>query len=303
MDRTWRLATRGSQLARAQSTLVAKALEAAIGEPVELLIVRTRGDAITDRPLSQVGGKGLFTKEIEEALYAGDADFAVHSLKDLPTDDPPGLIVAATPERADPRDVLVGATLDALKPGAVVGTGSARRRLQLLARRPDLEVRGIRGNVDTRIAKQVRGEYDAVVLAAAGLDRLGRGDEALQRLDPAVMCPAVGQGALAIQCREDDAAMRERLAHLHDATTGIAITAERAFLDALQGGCSVPAACHAVVDGDQLTIRGFFGRDDGVWVSEAGMAPVAEAAEAGVELATRLRVRLGAQPTRSPNQD
>jgi hydroxymethylbilane synthase len=282
-------------LARTQSQQVADAITRATGDIVELVIIKTKGDRVTDRPLGEVGGKGLFTKEIEDALLRGEVDLAVHSMKDMPTDNPVGLIFGAVPRRVTPNDVLVGATLATLPKGAVVGTGSARRRLQLLTLRPDLDVRGIRGNVDTRIAKQRAGEYDAIVLAAAGIARLGRQADIDEVIEVTAMVPAPGQGALAVQCRESDAAMRDTLANLHDAASAVAVTVERAFLLMLQGGCFVPAACYArrLEDG-ALEIRGFFAREDGVSVSDVAQCTEAEAAEAGTAMALRLRARLDA---------
>lgn len=255
MSEPLRLGTRGSLLARTQSRQVADAITAATGRPVELVLIRTTGDRITDRPLTEVGGKGLFTKEIERALLELDVDFAVHSMKDMPTDNPRELTIASTPERVDPRDAVIGARLDALGEGAVVGTGSVRRALQLRAVRPDLDVRGIRGNVDTRIAKQRSGAYDAVVLAMAGLHRLGRTDVVSQALDVGTMIPAVGQGALAVQCRRDDREVMGLLEAIHHEPTAQCVAAERAFLAAVSGGCSAPAACHAVVDGSMIRAR------------------------------------------------
>ena len=256
--RTLRLGTRGSQLATTQSGIVADTLTRATGVAVELVIIKTKGDQVVDRPLAAVGGKGLFTKEIEDALLAGEVDFAVHSMKDMPTENPEGLVFGAIPERVDPRDALVGARLSELPEGAVVGTGSVRRTLQILALRPDLEIRGIRGNVDTRIEKQRRGEYAAVMLALAGLTRLGRAADATYALSVDEMTPAVGQGALAVQCRRDDDDVLKILEHIHHAGTGLCVAAERAFLIEVQGGCSAPAACHArLVDG--LVVA------DGVW--------------------------------------
>ncbi len=203
-DPALRLGTRGSLLARTQSQHVADAIAAATGRQVELIIITTRGDQIRDRPLQQVGGKGLFTKEIEDAMLSHEIDLAVHSMKDMPTESPSGLTITAVPERVDPRDALVGATLDELARGAVVGTGSVRRAMQLRALRPDLEIRGIRGNVDTRIRKQRDGDYHAIVLAIAGLTRLRRTGEVAEAFGVSIMIPAVGQGALAVQCRSDD---------------------------------------------------------------------------------------------------
>lgn len=256
-----RLGTRGSDLARTQSGHVADALTAATGRPVELVIIKTRGDAVRDRPLREIGGKGLFTKEIEDAMLSGEVDLAVHSMKDMPTDNPPGLDIVAIPERVDPRDVLVGARLDDLPEGAIVGTGSARRAMQLRALRPDLQIRGIRGNVETRIGKQRAGEYHAVVLAFAGLTRLGRADDATDILDVDRMVPAVGQGALAVQCRADDRAVIEVLEAIHHPPTATCVEAERSFLHAVSGGCSAPAAAHArLIDGEIVL--------DGVWSTD-----------------------------------
>jgi hydroxymethylbilane synthase len=256
---TLRLGTRGSQLAVAQSQWVADRIQTASGRPVELVIISTKGDRVTDRPLAQVGGKGLFTKEIEEALLASEIDFAVHSMKDMPTEAPRGLVIGAVPERESPWDALVGKPLQALEPGDVVGTGSARRASQLQRLRPDLVIRGIRGNVDTRIAKQRAGEYDSVVLALAGLRRLGRGDEASDVLDQLI--PAVGQGALALQARRKDELTLNALESIHHEMTGLAISAERAFLEALSGGCSVPAGAYAQVVGHEVLLRACFAPD------------------------------------------
>jgi hydroxymethylbilane synthase len=259
-----RLATRGSLLALTQSGHVADAIRERTGVVVEIVVVRTRGDDVTDRPLAQVGGKGLFTKEIEEALLAGDADIAVHSMKDMPTEQPEGLVFGAVPRREDPRDVLIGANLADLRPGAVVGTGSARRVVQLRALRPDLDLRGIRGNVDTRIQKVVDGEFDAIVLAAAGVRRLGRASEISAMLDVDEMIPAVGQGALAVQARARDEVVLEVLSHIHDPEAALCVEAERAFLRAISGGCSVPAACHAQLLDDRLIVSGMFAGDHGL---------------------------------------
>ena len=293
MTRVFRLGTRGSMLARTQSGHVAEALESASGHPVELVIIKTRGDEVQDRPLAQVGGKGLFTKEIEEALLAGTVDLAVHSMKDLPSENPPGLIVAGIPLREDPRDVLVGSPLADLSAGDVVGTGSLRRMLQLRALIPGLEIRGLRGNVDTRVRKQRDGEYKSVVLAAAGLSRLGRADDIGERLDVDAMIPAVGQGALAVQCREDDAEVRGWLEKMTDPATADAVAAERGFLIALGGGCSVPAACHATVEGDNLRIRAFLGAEDGRAEREIVVCTRGDGRRVGGEIAVRLLAKLG----------
>lgn len=258
--RTLKLGTRGSLLARTQSGHVAAAITEATGVPVELVIITTRGDAVVDRPLAEVGGKGLFTLELEEQLLDGTLDLAVHSMKDMPTEMPGPLCFGAIPARVDPRDALVGCPLSELADGAVVGTGSARRAAQLRRLRPDLVVRGIRGNVPTRIAKLSDG-YDAVLLAAAGLERLDLASTASECFDVDRFVPAVGQGALAVQCRRDDEELLSMLATIHDPDTAIAVEAERAFLRAVSGGCSVPAACHVVIEGTLATVWAMWERD------------------------------------------
>lgn len=289
-QRPLKLGTRGSQLATTQSGIVARALSEATGRPVELVIIRTRGDNVTDRPLQDVGGKGLFTKEIEDALLADEIDFAVHSMKDMPTDNPAGLTIAAVPRRVDPRDVLVGATLSALPHGAVVGTGSVRRTLQLKALRPDLEVRGVRGNVDTRIEKVRRGEYAAILLAAAGLSRLGRAADVAEHLSVEQMIPAVGQGALAVQCRSADREMIGLLQAIHDETTARCVSAERAFLAEISGGCSAPAACHARIEAGLVVAEGIYAADERSPLSRASAsADPMHAAALGTDLARRLK--------------
>lgn len=254
--RTLRLGTRGSTLAMTQSGIVAEAITQACGVSVELVAIKTTGDRVTDRPLQAVGGKGLFTKEIEQALIDRRVDFAVHSMKDMPTDNPRELVIAAVPERVDPRDALIGARLEDLPAGAVVGTGSVRRALQLRALRPDLEIQGIRGNVDTRIGKQRAGEYHAILLAMAGLARLGRLHDVSEAIDVDTMVPAVGQGALAVQCRRGDREVEAVLEAIHHEPTAQCVAAERAFLAAVSGGCSAPAACHAVRDGSMVVATG-----------------------------------------------
>lgn len=287
--KTLKLGTRGSLLALTQSQQVADAITAATGRPVELVKIVTRGDRITDRPLQEVGGKGLFTKELEDAMLAGDVHFAVHSMKDMPTDDPPGLIIASIPERVDPRDGLVGGTLASVKQGGIVGTGSIRRALQIKRARPDVEVKGIRGNVDTRIRKQREGQYDVIVLAMAGLTRLGQADVADEALDADTMIPAVGQGALAIQARADDAETLAILESIHHLPTATCVAAERAFLVEIAGGCSVPAAAHAVWDGDRIRIRGFYAPDGGEARIETLVGDPLHVNVLGRELARKLR--------------
>jgi hydroxymethylbilane synthase len=273
----------------AQSSLVARAVTAATGLGVELVPIKTRGDLITDRPLELVGGKGVFTKEIEQALLAGQVDFAVHSMKDLPGEIPDGLTIAAVPEREDSRDVLVGGRLRELAAGSVVGTGSARRRLQILDLRPDLEISGIRGNVETRIGRQRHGDFAAVVLAAAGLARLGRSGEADDTLSVEDVTPAPGQGALAIQCRTADRAVVEALQTISHGSSSVCVAAERAFLIALSGGCSVPAACHArLLPNEELLVIGFFAHGGSSRRDQVRGAPE-DACRLGRELAIRLQ--------------
>ncbi|MFK7927947.1 MAG: hydroxymethylbilane synthase [Myxococcota bacterium] len=280
-----RLATRGSQLAVAQSQQVADAVTLATGLPVELVIIQTRGDRVQDRPLAEVGGKGLFTLELEQALLEGRVEFAVHSMKDMPTDQPDGLGFAAVPKRVDPRDALVGARLADLAPGAVVGTGSLRRGRQLKQRRPDLQIRGIRGNVDSRIRKQQEGQYDAIVLAAAGLQRLSLSDVVDEYLSPEQMLPAVGQGALALQVRLDRSQVLQALAAVHHAASAAEISAERAFLRAISGGCSVPAACFAQVTETTIRVRGLFAPDEGPARTSDVQGPVEDAVALGEAVA------------------
>ncbi|MEL6344422.1 MAG: hydroxymethylbilane synthase [Myxococcota bacterium] len=263
-ERPLRLGTRGSNLARAQSSQVARALHRATGRPVELKIISTRGDRDRTRPLAALGGKGLFTAELEAELREGTIELAVHSLKDLPTEDPDGLVLAAIPTRADPRDVIVGAPLEALPVGAVVGTGSLRRKMQVLARRPDLAVRGIRGNVETRLRKRDEGDYDAVILAKAGLDRLGITRDDITPFSPGQMVPAVGQGALGVQGSLHRPEILVLLKTIDDPVTRRRVAAERAFLRTFGGGCNVAAACYARVEaGDVLHLRAVVQQDDG----------------------------------------
>jgi hydroxymethylbilane synthase len=233
------IGSRGSQLALWQAHWVKARLEE-LGEECRIEIIHTTGDKITDVALSKVGTKGLFTKEIEEALLARSIDLAVHSLKDMPTEVPAGLTLAAFPVREDPRDAVVGKKLADLPPGARVGTSSLRRSAQIRAVRPDLQIENIRGNVDTRLRKLDEGQYDAIMLASAGLRRLGWHDRIAELLDPEVMCPAVGQGALAIETRDDAGPAFEICRRLDNEQTRICVTAERAVLATLGGGCQVP---------------------------------------------------------------
>jgi len=253
-------ATRPSALARWQTARVIQLLQAEHpGLECNEYVITTTGDRVLDRPLPEIGGKGLFTSELEDALLSGKVDAAVHSLKDLPVEDTPGIVVAAIPEREAAHDVLVSAdgwTISNLPEGARVGTCSTRRTAQLLARRPDLTILPLRGNVDSRVRKALTGEYDAIVLAQAGLTRLGLQAHISEVFPLEVMLPAPGQGALAVQCREDDAETRERLAAIHDPLTAAAVGAERAFLSNLGGGCSLPVAAFAEKNNGTIILTG-----------------------------------------------
>lgn len=254
-SRTRRIATRGSALALWQAHHVADLLRASDPDlTVEIEVISTEGDRRTDVPLAQIGGKGVFVKEVQAAVIDGRADIAVHSAKDLPAVTPDGLVIAAVPERADARDVLVGARLADLAPGAVVATGSPRRRAQLADLRPDLRFEELRGNIDTRLAKAA--DFDAIVMAAAALDRLDRHPDIVDLIDIDSMVPQVGQGALAVECRSDDEALIETLGRLDHAPTSRAVAAERAFLLTLGGDCDLPAGAHATLDGATIRLRG-----------------------------------------------
>ncbi len=256
------IATRESRLAVWQAEHVRDALVARFGLQVELLGITTRGDQILDRSLSKVGGKGLFVKELETALEAGQAHLAVHSLKDVPMDLPAGFVLAAIWEREDPRDAFVSsayATLDELPQGAVVGTSSLRRVVQLMNRRPDLRIEPLRGNLDTRLRKLDEGGFDAIVLAAAGLKRLGLAARIRSSFDPELMIPAAGQGALGIEVRADNSTLRELLALTIHEPTFLAAHAERAVSRALGGSCSMPLAAHAVWVGETLRLDAALG--------------------------------------------
>lgn len=267
MKAVLKIGTRQSLLALWQSNHIATCLRKQYPEcEVVLKKIVTKGDRILDVPLAQIGGKGLFTKEIEEDLLSGEVDLAVHSLKDMPTVLPEGLCLTAITERANVGDAFVSndyACFEELPLGAVVGTSSLRRKAQLLAARPDLTIRDLRGNVDTRLRKLDEGLYDAVILAAAGLERLGHGDR-IKAIIPSDVClPAVGQGALAIECRTDDAEVRQMLDFLNDQPTVYATAAERAFLGLLEGGCQVPIGVHADVNGEQIKIEAIIAALDG----------------------------------------
>jgi hydroxymethylbilane synthase len=255
------IGSRGSQLALWQANYIKDRLEAR-GEEARIEIIKTTGDKILDSPLHQLGGKGLFTKEIEEALLAEEIDLAVHSMKDLPTELPLGLVIAAIPQRADARDAMIGGKLRNLRHGAVVGTSSLRRIAQLRRLRPDLDIRNIRGNVDTRIRKVEQGEYDAIVLAAAGLQRLGWGDIISELFRADIMCPAVAQGALAIETRTDGKGF-DACAPLDDPWTRLPVTAERSMLGALGGGCQIPIGAFGTLEGTELFLTGAVFSPDG----------------------------------------
>ncbi|MYB41045.1 MAG: hydroxymethylbilane synthase [Chloroflexi bacterium] len=290
-----RLATRGSRLALAQSELVAAALrDRHPGIEIELVRVRTEGDIDRSSPLTEIGGRGVFVRAVEQALLDGRAEIAVHSLKDVPTAAIEELTLAAILPRGDARDVLVasgGRRLADLPSGARVGSGSRRRALLLRALRPDIEVAPIRGNVDTRLGKVESGEYDAVVLAAAGLARLGRLGEATQLFEPMEFLPSPGQGALAVQCRSDDAATRDLLAGIDDTATRAAVEAERGVLAELGSGCSVPVGAYAQITDGLLALRAMIGDETGEQASFGDAAGPADEAEAlGRGLAAQLGV-------------
>lgn len=260
-----RIGSRGSQLALWQANHIADTLRA-LGHDVSIDIIRTTGDRMQNMAFASVGAKGMFTREIEDALLAESIDLAVHSLKDLPTELAEPFVLAAIPQRADPRDVFVSERyweFNSLPAGAVVGTSSLRRQAQLRARRPDLEYIEFRGNVDTRLAKLQQGKADAIILAAAGLERLQKTAAIRERFAPEVLCPAPGQGALGIECRAGDKAIAEALQPIEDRDTRMAVTAERKCLAALGGGCLVPIGAYCHRDGDVLSLRAVVASGDG----------------------------------------
>jgi hydroxymethylbilane synthase len=283
-----RVGTRGSALALAQAGLV----RAGLGADAEIVPMRTEGDRLADAALAAVGGKGLFVREIEEALLRGQIDVAVHSLKDLPAELPAGLALVAFLPREDPRDVLVAlrsVTLEDLPPGAVVGTSSPRRRALVLAARPDLAVEPIRGNVDTRLRKLAAGGFEAVLLAAAGLKRLGLAPAHCAPLDPERFVPAVGQGIIAVEARVDDRATLARVARLDHAPTRACAVAERAYLARLGASCTTPVAAHARLDGSTLRMTAIVVNEDGRCIlRSSATAPAAEAESLGRGLADEL---------------
>ena len=287
-----KIGTRGSKLALWQAHWIEKQLND-LGVETAIEVIKTTGDKITDVAPAKIGAesglKGVFTKEIEEALLDGRIDVAVHSLKDLPTEIDERLVVAVVPKRADPRDAMVGRRVDELQEGAKVGTSSLRRAAQLRHFRPDIDVLDIRGNVDTRLRKLDEGQYDAILLASAGLHRLGWEDRIAEILDPGVMVPAVGQGALGVETRSDDEAVRGLLAPLHDKETATAVAAERALLDALGGGCQVPLGANAVVTGETMNLTAVVVSPDGKRVVKAGQTGAPnQPAELGQQTAQQL---------------
>jgi len=268
------------------------------GLVVTLVPMVSRGDKLLDSPLSKIGGKGLFVKELETALLEHEADIAVHSMKDVPMDFPPSLGLFCICEREDPRDAFVSNTfssLDQLPAGSVVGTSSLRRQAQLLSRRPDLEIRFLRGNVNTRLAKLDAGEYDAIILAAAGLIRLGFENRITSAISVDDSLPAGGQGAVGIECRSADTEIHALLAPLHHADTAVRVTAERALNKHLNGGCQVPIACYAVLEGEQVWLRGLVGDPaGGLLLNAEARGPQSEAQALGVQVAEALLAQ-GAQ--------
>ncbi|HVZ00228.1 MAG TPA: hydroxymethylbilane synthase [Dongiaceae bacterium] len=298
-----KIGTRGSPLALAQAELTRAALLAAhpaLADPgIEILPIRTTGDKVQDRTLAAIGGKGLFTKEIEEALIDGRVDLAVHSMKDMPTFLPDGLMIGAMLEREDPRDALISPVADsiaALPKGAVVGTASLRRQAQLLLKRPDLTIQPLRGNVGTRLDKLARGEAAATLLALAGLKRLGKAGAATAILGLDEMLPAVAQGAIGIEVRAGDSRLRGLVAAIDHAPTSIAVAAERAMLAVLDGSCRTPIAGHAAINGAQLRLRGLVALPDGTeshLAEDTGNATLDDAAALGRALGERLKALAG----------
>jgi hydroxymethylbilane synthase len=295
-----RIGTRGSPLALAQAHETRRRLAAALAMPeaaIAIVTIHTSGDRITDRPLSEVGGKGLFTKEIDDALLGGAVDIAVHSAKDLPTVLPDGTLIAATLPREDTRDALLSpraARLEDLPQGALLGTSSLRRRAMALRLRPDLRVVDFRGNVQTRIRKLEEGVADATILAMAGLNRLGLGARAAGPIEGDGWLPAVAQGTIAIACRTDDTLSRDRLGAIDDPPTSVTLAAERAFLAVLDGSCRTPIGGLATLDGDRLSMRGIIVRPDGSEAHEASRAGGAgDAARLGAEIGAELHARGG----------
>ncbi|NOX79804.1 MAG: hydroxymethylbilane synthase [Deltaproteobacteria bacterium] len=293
MKKEIKIGTRASLLAVTQSTWVKNRIEQQHpGTSVELVKITTKGDKILDVPLAKVGGKGLFVKEIEDALLDGRADLAVHSMKDVPAELPDGLRIAIVPAREVPLDAFVSvrfASFDELPAGARVGTSSLRRKSQLAGLRPDLAIEDLRGNLDTRLRKLDEGRYDAIILAGAGLNRLGMQERITSFFQPEQMLPAIGQGALGIELREADGELLDGLMFLHHPETAVTVAAERAFLLRLEGGCQVPIGGHATLAAGRVTLTGLIASVDGKRVlKEQASAPAAEAEELGCRLADKL---------------
>jgi len=287
------IGTRGSQLALWQANFIKSEIERHFADlSVELNIIKTTGDRITDRPLAMVGGKGLFVKEIETALLNKDIDLAVHSMKDMPGELPEGLTIGAVPERENPFDVLISKdnqTLSEYKKGARVGTSSLRRASQIKHIRPDVSIVSIRGNLDTRIKKLKAGDYDAIVLAAAGLRRLGQADEITEYLDETVMIPAVGQGALCIETRENDADIEQIMKQLDHDETRICVTGERAFLKQIEGSCHIPVACFAKIVNHQVVMTAVVASEDGkALIKQQIVSPINLVEKSGRALAEKV---------------
>lgn len=291
-----RIGTRKSQLALWQANFIAGKLKER-GIEVEIIKITTQGDKILDVPLAKIGGKGLFVKEIEEAMLRGEIDIAVHSLKDVPTKLPDGLDIVAIPQREDPSDAFVSTkytSLENLPAGAVVGTSSLRRKSQLLRLRPDLVIRDLRGNVDTRLKKLEEGQFDAIILAYAGLRRLGLEDKVKQKLTPEMMIPAVCQGFLGIEARVDDRAVLDAISFLNDEESFVRASAERSFLATLEGGCQVPLGAYCEIEGRKLRITGYISDLEGKEFfkdsleTDLGNSPVDTAKTAGRTLAEKL---------------
>jgi len=292
-NKTIRIATRKSPLAMWQAEHVAAELKRAHpGLEVELIGMSTQGDKILDTPLAKIGGKGLFIKELEQGMLEGSADIAVHSMKDVPVELPEGLHLAVIMKREDPRDAFVSnqyKSIDDLPKGAVVGTASLRRQSQLLETRPDLKIKTLRGNVNTRLRKLDDGEYDAIILASAGLIRLEFEARITARIGPERSLPAIGQGAVGIECRSDDPEINALIAPLHDQNTAYCVSAERALNQRLNGGCQVPIAGYAMLESGNLWLRGLVGEPDGSRIIRGEVeGSVEEAEEMGVGLAERL---------------
>jgi hydroxymethylbilane synthase len=298
MRKEIRIGTRASLLAVTQSTWVKNQIEQQYPDTtVELVKIVTKGDKILDVPLAKVGGKGLFVKEIEDALLDERVDLAVHSMKDVPAELPEGLQVAIVPEREVPQDAFVSGkydSVDALAQGAVIGTSSLRRKSQLACLRPDLEIKDLRGNLDTRLRKLDDGEYDAIILAGAGLNRLGMQDRITALFTPEQMLPAIGQGSLGIELRIADTELLEGMQFLHHQDTAVTVAAERAFLLRLEGGCQVPIGGFATLEGDTITLTGLIASLDGKTILKEQLSgPAAKAEKIGITLAETLLDRGG----------